>query len=488
MKKIRWATYLLPPLGMIYLWRNHDVRFGRKIFGTIGILFYSVLYVGAILGALIYFGPLQLEWQGGFPPVLTFSKTLPNYAAVEAHRTSSAKAEGTNITRRGSSYWNGFRGPRRNGIYDEQPISTNWPATGLEALWKQPCGSGYASFAIAEGLAFTIEQRRDKEVVVAYDIKNGSEAWAHSYSARFDEPLGGEGPRATPAYDNGRLYSVGAEGELICFEASDGKVLWQENILRKNAGDLLMYGIAGSPLIVGHMLILSPGGAPAKSTVAYNKNNAEPIWKALDDGATYSSPMLVELAGQRQLIIVNEKRVVGLSVEKGELLWEHPWSVNAGNRNIAQPVMLSTNRFMLSGGYATGALAVEVTRTGEKFVARQVWRNKNMKNKFSSSVFHEGFVYGLDEDILVCLDAETGDRKWKDGRYGYGQLVLASGHLIILTGDGQLALVKATPEGHQELSRFQAIRGKTWNHPAMSEGKLFIRNMVEIACYDIGLK
>jgi outer membrane protein assembly factor BamB len=147
--------------------------------------------------------------------------------------------------------------------------------------------------------------------------------------------------------------------------------------------------------------------------------------------------------------------------------------------------MLDTNRFLLSAGYNTGCEAVEIAKSDSGFVTKTVWKNKFLKNKFTSSVYSAGYIYGLDEDILTCLDARTGERKWKDGRYGYGQLLLAGGNLIILTGEGELALVKASPEKHEELARFQAIHGKTWNHPAMDHGKLLVRNAVEMACFNL---
>jgi outer membrane protein assembly factor BamB len=199
----------------------------------------------------------------------------------------------------------------------------------------------------------------------------------------------------------------------------------------------------------------------------------------------YASPMLVTLAGEKQLIICAETRTLGLRPKDGNVLWEYPWRVLHDQNPIAQPVMLGTNRFLLSAGYFTGCVAVEIARTGTSFAARKLWQNKNLKNKFTSSVFWQGHIYGLDEDILTCLDAETGERKWKEGRYGYGQLLLASGHLIILSGDGELALVRATPERHEELARFPAIHGKTWNHPAIANGKIFVRNSAEMACFEI---
>jgi outer membrane protein assembly factor BamB len=198
--------------------------------------------------------------------------------------------------------------------------------------------------------------------------------------------------------------------------------------------------------------------------------------------------MIVELAGEQQLLVVTRNRAVGLSVTDGKLLWQFPWVVLQGNRNIAQPVMAGTNRVFLSAGYGTGCALVEVNRKANAFTTREIWRNKNLKNKFSSSVMHDGFLYGLDEDILTCLDGMTGERRWKDGRYGYGQVVLASGHLIVLCGNGDLALVKATPEAHRELCRFRAIEGKTWNHPAIGGGFLLVRNNAEMACFDLRLK
>jgi outer membrane protein assembly factor BamB len=485
MKKIRIATLLFPPLGLILLWRSEQATTGRKIFGTIGIGLYSVLYTGAIVALLVRFTGLELEWRGGFPPVFTWHKTHPNYDAVEASRRTQPKTPAPPPASLAQVDWPGFRGPRRDGHYDAIPIATNWPAEGLRPLWKQPIGGGYASFAIAGGRAFTIEQRRDQEAVTAYDVVSGHELWATAYPAAFDEPLGGEGPRATPSFDEGKVYSLGAMGDFLCLDASEGKVIWKVNILADNQADLLHYGTAGSPLVVGDKVIVQPGGLKGRSVAAYDKLTGKRRWRVLDDPAAYSSPMLVELAGQEQLLIVTDHRAVGLQVQDGALLWETPWIVKEHNRNNAQPVILGTNRFMLSGGYGTGSEAVEILRTSTGLEAKPVWHNTFLKNKFTSSVFWQGFVYGLDEDILVCLDGQTGERKWKDGRYGYGQVVVAGGYLIVLSGEGQLALVKASPDRFEELAHFQAIEGKTWNHPALAGGRIFVRNAVEMACFDL---
>jgi outer membrane protein assembly factor BamB len=212
-----------------------------------------------------------------------------------------------------------------------------------------------------------------------------------------------------------------------------------------------------------------------------------PVWKSLDDIQAYVSPMLVELAGRRQVVVVSSYRVVGLAPENGKLLWSHPWETDMGI-NVSQPIVVDKNRFFISSGYGKGAALVEVKGGGDSFTASTIWENKNMKNKFNSSVLHNGYVYGLDEGILVCLDVNTGERKWKDGRYGYGQIILAGNHLIVTSDKGEVALVKASPDGYSEVARFAALEGQTWNYPAIASGRLLVRNSNEMAAYDISAK
>lgn len=491
LNRIRLATLLLPPLGLVLLWRRPDLGTGRKLLGTAGIAFYALLYAALVVLALMQFAGLEMEWRGGFPPVLTFRKTKPDYAAVEAHRarqTNQVTAPAPAVT---GAYWTDFRGPNRDGHYTERAILTNWPSSGLRRLWRQPVGGGYASFVVAEGRAFTIEQRRDREAVTAYDATTGRELWAHTYAALFTESMGGDGPRATPTWHDGRLYSLGALGEFCCLDAASGRLLWRKNILDEYRATGLYFALSASPLIVDDKVVVLSGdplapvrGVTNQTILAFDKLAGALRWSACEDRMAYTSPMLVTLAGERQVLVVSARRILGVKPEDGAILWSTPWSVQYDNA-IAQPVLVGTNRFLVSAGYGTGCALIEVTRAAHSFSARQLWKNQNLKNKFNSSVHHEGFIYGLDEGILTCLDAATGRRQWKEGRYGYGQLLLASGHLIVLTGDGDLVLVKASPEKHAEVARFAAIEGKTWNHPALADGRLFVRNAAEMACFEI---
>jgi outer membrane protein assembly factor BamB len=237
-------------------------------------------------------------------------------------------------------------------------------------------------------------------------------------------------------------------------------------------------------LIVDDKVIVLPGGPGGKSVVAYHKDTGARVWSVLDDTQAYTAPMVATLAGRRQLIVVTAERAVGLTVEDGRLLWERDWVTEYGV-NASQPIVIGDNRLFLSAGYGHGAAVIELTPAGETFTMRTIWSNTRMKNKFTSSVLYDGYIYGLDEAILACMDAQTGELKWKGGRYGYGQLVLASGHLIVAAENGDLALVKASPDAHQEVARFKAIDGKTWNHPAIADGRLFVRNADEMAAFDL---
>lgn len=487
----------------------------RRLFLATAVIFVAGI---AVVAVLYQFFGFRIRLDGGGTPRPTFVVDPEAQAAEvarhrEAQRQQFARAgalpasapsealQGSATVIAGSTadapvvappYWTDFRGPFRDGHYQQRTIRTKWPAGGLKPIWKQPVGGGYASFVIARGRAFTIEQRGPQEVVAAYDVATGRELWTNRWDALFRESLGGDGPRATPTWADGVVYALGATGELRALEESTGRVTWRRNILDENGATNLDWGMAASPLVVDDTLVVLPGGPDGRSVVAYNRRTGARVWSALSDKQAYASPMLVALGGVRQLLVFAAMRLMGLSPDRGELLWEYPWRT-AFDINAGQPLVLSENRVFLSSGYGTGAAVIELVPAGPegpaprvaRFTVREIWRNNRMKNQFTSSVLHDGFIYGLDESILACLDAATGELRWKGGRYGYGQVLLASGHLIVLTEDGELVLVRATPERHEEIVRFPVLDGKTWNHPAMANGFLLIRNLAEMAAFDL---
>src|SRR5258706_1121549 len=321
---MRVASLLFPPAGLVLLWTGSR-KLGGNFLGTLGLIFFSLLYAAAVIALLLVFTDFQVEWRGGYIPAITRHKTGPNYQALERDRLSRAdQPPPTSIPDRpGNTYWTGFRGANRDGHYDEMPINTNWPADGPPRLWQQPCGGGYGSFAIAKGLAFTIEQRRDKETVIAYDLANGREVWTNAWPAFFTESMGGDGPRSTPTHDDGNLYTLGGLGELRCLEAASGKLIWSRNILTEAASAPPTYGVAASPLIVEEKLIVLGGGHGGKSIRCYNTKDVVPIWTVLLDETGYASPMAGTLAGTRQAIVCLGERTGGIHLN-GRTLWEVP--------------------------------------------------------------------------------------------------------------------------------------------------------------------
>ena len=438
---------------------------------------------GVIVGVSMAFFGLRFDRDGtGMRPLPYVDRTeqrlqeIEKRAAAEHQPAEAAAAEPAAVVADQSAPWPLFNGAKQDGVYRDSPIQVNWPAKGLPEVWRKPVGGGYASMIVAQGRVFTIEQRRDQEVAAAYDLKTGREVWANSWKAFFQESMGGDGPRATPAWADGRVFPLGAEGELRCLDALTGKLLWRTNILTDSGATNLQWGMAASPLVVDGMVIVMPG----KGVAAYDAKSGKRLWTALEDKGAYTAPMVATLNGQRQIVAVTGERALGLTLDGGKVLWSHPWKTDY-EINSALPLIVDGNHMILTAGYGHGAAMIEITAEG----AREMWQSKAMKCKFNNAVLHQGVVYGIDEGILAAMDAQTGQKKWKGGRYGFGQLLLAGEHLVILSETGEVVLVRATPAGHEEVAKFEAISGKTWNVPAMADGLLLVRNGAEMACYRI---
>lgn len=470
-----------------------------------------VLVVGFGLAYILssFFG-LRFELGGtGMDPILSFQDAEAHYAAIEADRARAAaalaetvpsepaaavepdsvysgQAESGQVASSAvlSAPWPDYRGPNRDGVYNETPINTAWPSKGLPERWRQRIGGGYASMVVAQGLVYTIEQRRDKEVVAAYDLQTGLQHWEHGWPGLFQESMGGPGPRATPTWSGGVLYALGALGEFRALDAKTGAMRWRRNILEDAGVGNLTWGMSGAPLFVDGKVIVFPGGRDNKSVIAYNAADGSIAWTSQGDKGGYASPQLATLAGKRQVLYFSGTRIMGLDPADGSLLWEHPWYSN-NDINSAQPIQVDDDLLWVSSSYGHGSELLRLVPQGDRFAVEAVWAKNTMRNKFNSSVLYDGYIYGLDESIMACIDAMTGERQWKGGRYGYGQLLLAGDHIVVLTESGEVVLVKATPQGHEEVAMFQALEGKTWNVPALADGILLVRNQTEMAAYDI---
>lgn len=379
--------------------------------------------------------------------------------------------------------WPGFRGAERDGVVRGGALELPWPDEGPRLAWEQLVGGGHASFAIAYGRAYTIEQLEKEEVVTCFAVETGREIWAEGYPALFDERLGGRGPRATPVVEGDRVYSLGAIGVLVCLDAATGDLIWKRNILEDASADNLQWGMSGSPLVHQGRVYVAPGGKNA-SVISYDAASGEPIWKSGGYKAGYSSPVVATLLDAPHLLVFDGAGLSAYAPDDGAELWHFPWKTDY-DINVGQPIVVNDDRVFISSGYDHGCCMLRVSRADDGYAVEQLWFNRNLKLKFSSAVLREGAIYGLDEKILTCVDVETGERRWKGGRYGFGQLILAGGYLIIQCEDGDLTLVEATPDAHREIARVDALDGKTWNHPALADGRLLLRNDRRMMCFDL---
>ena len=364
-------------------------------------------------------------------------------------------------------------------------IETDWSRTPPVELWRRPIGPAWSSFAVAGDRLFTQEQRGDDEIVSAYNLKTGEPVWRHRDAARFWESNAGAGPRATPTLSNGRVYTLGGTGILNALDARDGSVVWSRNAASDTGRKVPDWGIASSPLVVGDVVIAATAG----SLAAYDVATGKPRWFGPTGGWGYSSPHLSTIDGVAQIVLVNGPGAIGVAPSDGTVLWKHAW----GGDSIVQPAVLAGGDLLIGSGSGlaanTGMLRVTVAHEPGGWIVKERWTSAGLKPYFNDFVVHQGHAFGFDGSILACLDLEDGKRKWKGGRYGHGQLVLLPDQnlLLVLSEDGELALVSATPDKFTEIARVPAIEGKTWNHPVLVGDVLLVRNGEEMAAFRLSL-
>jgi outer membrane protein assembly factor BamB len=378
-----------------------------------------------------------------------------------------------------------FRGAARDGRVAGVRLDRDWNAKPPRELWRRPVGEGWSGFAVVGQLAVTQEQRENQEVVAAYDLATGEPLWSHAAPGHFDNALGGNGPRGTPTIEGGQVFTFGPTGLLRALDLSTGKLSWSRPAAEENGGKVPEWGFAGSPLLVGELVVVSVGGPDGRSLVAYRRADGEKVWSGGDDRAGYSSLQLATLAGRQQIVAFNHGSVAGHDPASGEVLWSFPWP--SQQANVALPLLVGDDRLLVSSGYGVGSALLEVKQAGQGFEAKQIWHSNQMKAKFTNLVEKDGKVYGLDDGIFACLDLATGERCWKGGRYGHGQLLLVGELIVLLAENGELVLIEPDPAGLKELGRFPALSGKSWNTFALSGAKLLVRNHQEAACFELPL-
>ena len=395
-----------------------------------------------------------------------------------------------------------FLGPDRTGWISGPQLARDWESNPPRLLWKQPIGAGWSSFSVVNGFAVTLEQRGSEEWVACYEIETGKPVWGRAIAARHETSLGGIGPRSTPTIDGGQVYTLGATGVLQCL-SGDGQVQWSDDLRRRygiSASEdeqTVMFGRPASPLIVDSLVVV-PGGGPngkAKSLVAFDRTTGALVWETENklpsgeaDQIAYSSPALATLAGRRQILIINESTCSSHDPATGQRLWSHPWSGKSnGSANVSQAVAIGDNQVLLTKGYGGGAELLEINPAGDGDLrVTSVWRvPRVLQTKFSNVVVRDGHAYALSEGILECVKVADGSRRWKKGRYGHGQILGVGELLLVLSEDGDLALLELNADKFVQLGKVTALSGKTWNNLCLSGKRLLIRNAAEAACFEL---
>ena len=460
--------------GALLLW----LLLGSRLRWTVRLsVFAGVVLAGVAVAALLKIRGVT----GNLVPILEF-----RWSSRELRTTLVAKARKDPVIVPGVVDFPQFLGPNRNGILTSPRLATNWTTWPPTPLWKQPIGAAWSGFVVSGSLAITQEQRGEEELTVAYDLLTGQTVWSHAVKTRYFTTLAGEGPRATPSIAGRKVLVQGATGVLACLDLENGKTIWTKDIFQDNQCQMPGWGQSSSPLVLDDLVIVGPGGKQERSIVAYRLNDGARVWGGGSEESTYSSPLAVTLGGVRQIIVFSNS-LIGHDAATGQELWRFHWP--GGHPHIAMPIVVDDSSLIISSGYGTGSGRVKIQRDASgKWSASSVWRVNRLKAKFANPVLHRGNVYGLDDGILACLNAETGEPRWKDGRYGHGQTFLVGDLLLVMTENGSIVLVDPQPDGLHELTSFSALTGKCWNPPALAGEYLLVRNDKEAACYRMPMR
>ena len=380
--------------------------------------------------------------------------------------------------------WPGFRGAQRDGVVRTAVKLNDW-ATPPKELWRRPVGPGWSSMCVVGDRLWTQEQRGDDELVVCYRADSGELLWTHADPVRFNHSIGGAGPRATPTFHAGKIYAFGGTGMLNCLDAASGKLIWKVDVQKVNNDKAPAFGYATSPLVIDDRVIVHPGAPEGARITAYDAATGKEIWKAGTAATSYCSPQLSTIAGMPQLLIYNSQGLFAHDPASGQELWNYPWQVNEDPGAVIQPMVLPGDRIVLGGGrIGYGTRCIKLVHNGSAWPVEELWQVQ-FSPAFNDLIRFDDHLYGLAAGRLVCLDAGSGQQHWKEGRYGSGQLLRVGDRLLILAESGKLALVNPSPASWQELAQVPALTDKTWNHPVIANGRLYVRNGREMACFEL---
>lgn len=396
--------------------------------------------------------------------------------------------------------WPAFRGTN-NGSAPVLPVKDLAKAK-LNKLWKVETPTGFSSFAVAGTHAYTIVKRdvdgNPSEVLVALDVRTGKEAWAAPLTimSKYDgggdsgtpDNKGGDGPRSTPAVNDGLVYAIDANLGVYAFDAATGKSVWKRDVMKDNAGVQIKWQNAASPVIDGDILLMC-GGGPGQALLGLNKKTGDVVWKGEDDKMTHATPVIADIHGVHQCIFFTQKGLAGVDPQKGTVLWraDFPYKVSTA----ASPVVFEDIVYC-SAGYGVGAGAFKISKSGSALSAAPLWRRENeCFNHWSTPVMKDGYLYGMfsfkeyGTGPVACVDIRTGKDMWKQEGFGPGQVILSGDTVVALSDKGEVVFIKADSSAYTELKREDLLDGKVWSYPVLAYNRLFARSTVEGGCWEL---
>lgn len=412
--------------------------------------------------------------------------------------------------------WPGWRGPTGQGVAAETQLPETWPKAAPSPFWQVPLGTGWSSPVVADGRVVITDRQGDVERTLAFDAETGKQVWKRTHPVDFDpHPVGaqhGNGPKSTPIVRDGRVYSLGIAGWLECLDLKDGAVIWQVNlparfgarqplaggrayvngtqdvivpISEDEGAPVPLFGYTGSPTFVDGLLVLSVGGKSGGTIMAFDAKTGEPAWKSLHENVSYSSPIVAEVAGKRQIVVMTGPHVVGLDPADGRVLWKHPFQIQY-DESIGTPV--AHGEFVLFTATGRPLTALRISRDGEQWREEVAWENIELSSYLSSMLIHDGHVDGMnDGGEFSCVRLDTGKTVWTGGNHGYYCTpVLAGSRLLCLNERGDLLLIAASPDGYRELGHSKLADGETWTSPALVGSRLYIRSSQGLRAFDFG--
>ena len=354
--------------------------------------------------------------------------------------------------------WPHWRGPNHDGISAETGLQVKWDAV-PPTVWQRQVGSAFSAFACVDGKIYTCGEQDGKQVLFCLDAQTGAVLWQKPFEKSYQDPQGGDGTRATPTIDDGRVYIQGGWGRMVCFEAKTGKELWSREFNTKP-----VWGYSGSILIEGDLAIAA-GGDEDGPLVALDKKSGKTIWKCGQAPTGYATPYPFTWEGRRYVAGFLGKSIIIVDVKDGREVWSKPWETS-WDVNAATPIFHNGYLFF-STGYRHGSIMLKLKRAGEKLIVDTVWEGKSVRAKFQTPVLYQGHLYTSDEVGLKCVEFASGEQKWSKRGITFGTVVIADGHLFVLTENGELLIAPATPTAFEPTTQVQILSGRCWTVPTL---------------------